>query len=90
MSRWRNCSYSSREGKRAVLPDNSINIPAWTRLDLAARYSATLAGVATVWQLGVDNVADHRAWREAPYQFSHVYLFPLSPRTWRASVQAGF
>ena len=38
--------------------------------------------------VGIDNVADTRAWKESPYQFGHAYLFPLAPRTWRVSVQA--
>jgi len=39
------------------------------------------------WRVGVDNVTDHRAWRESPYQFDHAYLFPLAPRTWRTQLQ---
>ena len=29
------------------------------------------------WRVGVDNLFDRRAWRESPYQYGHVYLFPL-------------
>lgn len=76
------------EGSRYVLPDNSITIPAWTRLDAGLKYRTRIDGFATLWRLGVTNLADHRAWRESPYQFSHAYLFPLEQRTWRASVQA--
>jgi iron complex outermembrane receptor protein len=36
----------------------------------------------------VDNASDRRAWQESPYQFSHVYLYPMAPRTWRLSLQA--
>jgi iron complex outermembrane receptor protein len=75
------------EGPRQVLPDNSIELPSWTRLDLAARWATSLAERAVVWRLGVDNALDARAWRESPYQYGHVYLFPLQPRSWRASVQ---
>jgi iron complex outermembrane receptor protein len=78
------------ESSREVLPDNSVEIPAWTRLDLAARWRSALGGLQQVWRLGVDNATDRRAWREAPYQFGHAYLFPLAPRTWRASVTAAF
>jgi len=76
------------ESSRVVLPyDNSITIPAWTTLDLGTRWSLrTSAGVLT-WRVGVDNVTDHRAWRESPYQFDHAYLFPLAPRTWRTQLQ---
>ena len=76
------------EGDRMVLPDNSVSIPAWTRLDVGAR-ATTRVGTATLtWRAGIDNVTDRRAWKEAPYQFGHSYLFPMSPRTWRLSLQA--
>jgi len=76
------------EGDREVLPDNSVSIPAWTRLDLAARYTHALGGSTLTWRLGVDNAANRRAWREAPYQYDHAYLFPLETRTWKISVDA--
>jgi iron complex outermembrane receptor protein len=80
------------DGSRFVLPDdNSVSIPAWTRLDLAARLEQRVAdGTTLTWRLGVDNATDKRAWREAPFQFNHAYLYPLAPRTWRASLQAAF
>jgi iron complex outermembrane receptor protein len=76
------------EGRRMVLPDNSASIPGWTRVDAAARYETRTAGVRWTWRAGIDNLFDKRAWRESPYQFSHVYLYPLAPRTLRLSVQA--
>lgn len=77
------------EGERAVLPDNSLRIPGWTRLDAGARYEQALAGGQLLtWRLGVDNLADRRAWKESPYQYGHVYLYPLAPRTFRVSVEA--
>jgi iron complex outermembrane receptor protein len=76
------------ESERQVLPDNSAQIPGWTRFDADARYETKVAGVNWTWRAGVDNLFDKRAWRESPYQFSHVYLFPLAPRTFRVSVQA--
>lgn len=75
------------EGKRMVLPDNSLSIPSWTRLDLGARYEQSIGRQLLIWRVGVDNVTDRRAWRESPYQYSHVYLYPLANRTWRASVE---
>lgn len=80
------------EGRRALLPAaNSPTIGAWTRVDLGMRMEQRLGDdLALTWQLGVDNVADRRAWKEAPYQFGHAYLFPLAPRTWRAGLQATF
>jgi iron complex outermembrane receptor protein len=78
----------SHEGRRNVLPDGSITLPAWTRFDAALRYDTKLGGVATSWTLGIENVADKRYWKESPYQFGHVYLFPGAPRTLRLAVSA--
>ena len=79
------------ESNRVVLPyDDSVRIPGWTRLDLGARWRHVVSGTTFTWRVGVDNATDRRAWKESPYQFGHVYLYPLAPRTWRASVQAGF
>lgn len=75
-----------REGRRAALPDNSVWLPAWTRLDLSARYVTHLQGQTWTAVLGVDNATDAKAWREAPNSFGHVYLFPLAPRTFNARI----
>lgn len=75
------------EGARTVLPDASLSIPAWTRLDAGLRYEQTRGKQLLVWRAGVDNLTDKRAWRESPYQYGHAYLYPLAPRTWRASVE---
>jgi|CXWL01.1.fsa_nt_gi iron complex outermembrane receptor protein len=81
----------SAESNRVVLPyDESVTIPGWARLDLGARWRQALGAGTLVWRLGVDNATQRRAWKESPYQFGHVYLYPLAPRTWRASVQASF
>ena len=83
--------FVTHEGERMVLPDNSIATPGWTKLDLGLRYSQKLAGKQLlVWRAGIDNLADRRAWKEAPYQYEHAYLYPLAPRTFHASVQASF
>lgn len=81
------------EGNRAALPDNSATIPAWTRLDLTARWRQPLesaGGTQLTWRLGIDNATNTRAWQEAPYQFGHAYLFPTAPRTVRLSLHAAF
>ncbi|MEF7617423.1 TonB-dependent siderophore receptor [Aquincola sp. MAHUQ-54] len=75
------------EGDRMVLADNSARIPGWTTVNLGARYVQRLAASQLTWRLGVDNVGDRGAWRESPFQYGHVYLYPLAPRTFRASVQ---
>ncbi len=79
------------ESDRVVLPyDPTVRIRGWSRLDLGARWRTMLADTAVTWRLGVDNATDRKAWKESPYQFSHVYLYPLTPRTWRASAEAAF
>ncbi len=81
--------FVSHEGQRMVLPDNSIATPGWTRLDIGARYSHRLHGHRLVWRAGIDNLANARAWKEAPYQYGHAYLYPLTPRGAHVSVQVG-
>lgn len=79
------------ESDRVVLPyDQSARIPGWSRVDLGARWRQGVGSSTLVWRVGLDNATDRRAWKEAPYQFGHVYLYPLAPRTWRASLQASF
>ncbi|MFL6700423.1 MAG: TonB-dependent siderophore receptor [Vitreoscilla sp.] len=78
------------EGGREVLPDNSVQIPGWTSYGLGARYTQPVGNSTLVWRAGVDNLFDRRAWREAPYQYEHAYLFPLAPRTFHASLEAKF
>ncbi|MBQ0961717.1 TonB-dependent receptor [Ideonella sp. 4Y11] len=77
----------SHEGPRYVLPDNSIESGAWTTVGLNARYAWREGGRDWIARLGVDNLFDRRAWQETPFQFGHAYLYPLAPRTWRASIQ---
>jgi len=76
----------SYEGRRNVLPDGSVTLPSWTRVDAVLRYDTKVRGVNTSWTLAVDNLFDRRYWKESPYQFSHVYLFPGAPRTLRLGV----
>ena len=77
----------TRQGSRMVLPDNSATIPGYARVDAGLRYETRLADAQTTWRAGIDNLFDKRAWRESPYQFGHVYLYPLAPRSLRLSVQ---
>lgn len=75
------------EGRRAVLPDNSVFIPGWTRVDAGAEYRQKAGDTTLTWSAGISNLFDRRAWRESPFQYSHAYLYPLAPRTWRLAVQ---
>jgi len=74
------------EGNRAILADESFMLPAWTRFDAALRYDRQIGNAVTTWIAGIDNVTNRRYWRESPFQFSHVYLYPGAPRTVRLSV----
>ena len=78
---------ATHESQRMVLPDNSVSIPGYTRVDAAVRFENKWASQLWTWRAGVDNLFDKRAWRESPYQFGHAYLYPLAPRTLRLSVQ---
>jgi iron complex outermembrane receptor protein len=80
----------SHEGGRTVVPNGTITLPAWTTLDASVAYRTNLSGKPATWRLGVNNLADKRYFKESPYQYSHVYLFPGAPRTWRVSLDAGF
>lgn len=77
-----------RQGARMATPDNSARIPAWTRLDVGVKLQQQVAATQLTWRAGIDNLTDTRAWKEAPYQFGHAYLFPLAPRSLRISLQA--
>ena len=78
----------SAEGRRPATPDGSIQLPAWARVDAAVEYSTQTSGHPLQWRLGIDNIANRRYWREAPYQFGHIYLYPGAPRTLRLSLTA--
>ena len=80
--------FVTHEGNRAVLADNSQLLPAWTRLDAVLRYDRQVGNAMTTWIVGVDNVTGRRYWRESPFQFSHVYLYPGAPRTMRVMFSA--
>lgn len=75
------------EGERMVLQDNSLRLPSWTRLDVALAHRHQAGTTTLTWRAGIDNLTDRRAWRESPFQFDHVYLYPLAGRTWRLSLQ---
>ncbi|HVZ43725.1 MAG TPA: TonB-dependent siderophore receptor [Ramlibacter sp.] len=78
----------SHEGERNVLSDGSLSIPSWTRMDAALRYKRRIGAVDTTWTVGVTNVFDSRYWRESPFEFGHVYLYPGQPRTFRIGLTA--
>ncbi len=80
-------AHLSHEGARNVLPDGSITLPAWTRVDAGLSYGHKLAGAQATWTLGIDNLFNKQFFKESPYQFGHVYLFPQQARTVRAGLK---
>lgn len=83
-------AHLSHEGRRAVLPDGSLQLPAWTRIDASLRYETLLQGRPASWTLSIDNLLDRRFFKESPFQYGHVYLFPAAPRTLRLALQTNF
>lgn len=81
-------AHVSHEGRRNVLDDGSIQLPSWTRTDIASSYAHKVGGTNLTWSLAVRNVFDRRAWKESPTQFGHVYLFPMEARTVLLSLMA--
>jgi iron complex outermembrane receptor protein len=75
------------EGPRTVDAVNDVRIPAWTRLDAGLALAQNFGSKDVVWRLGVTNLLDTKAWREAPSQFDHIYLIPMAARTFTASAQ---
>lgn len=80
------------EGARWVDTANTVRLPSWTRLDLGLRAVQPLADQRSItWRVGVNNVLNKRAWREAPSMFGgHTYLFQMAGRTVTASAQIDF
>lgn len=76
-------------GKQAVNVANTLEIPAWTRFDLGARYVLVAADKPVTLRFGVDNVANKRFWASAFDVFSAA-LLQGQPRTFRASASIDF
>lgn len=80
----------SAEGPRNVVPDGSVRLPTWMRVDAGASYETQRFGSRMLWTVSVDNLFDRRFFQESPYAFGHIYLYPGAPRTWRVGLQAWF
>jgi iron complex outermembrane receptor protein len=79
------------ESDRTLLPDDSTQrIPGYAVFGLNGQWLQRTGNATLTWRAGIDNLFDRQAWKEAPYQYGHVYLFPLPGRTARISVQAGW
>jgi iron complex outermembrane receptor protein len=76
----------SAQGERFVLPDNSLKLPAWQRVDVRVEHRHRLGGQTLNWTAGIDNLLDQRRFQESPYQFGHSYLFTAAPRSLRLNM----
>lgn len=65
-------AYVQRRGSQYVNIDNTGKIPAWTRLDLGARYATRIADHNVVWRAGVDNVTDKKYWSTVGNDFGQI------------------
>lgn len=76
--------YSS---SRAFNADNTIRLPAWTRVDLGARYAMRVSGHDVTLRAVVENVANRHYWDVQPAYQTVTYA---SPRTFRLSASIAF
>jgi iron complex outermembrane recepter protein len=83
-------AHVSHEDKRAVLADNSIQLPSWTRLDLGLRYEQPIVSTKVTWTFAIDNALNKRYFKESPTQFNHVYLMTGAARTLRLAMQVNY
>jgi iron complex outermembrane receptor protein len=76
------------ESDRTLQPGQpDLKTPGYAVVGLNAQWLQRASDATLTWRLGIDNLFDKQAWKESPYQFGHVYLFPLPGRTARASLQ---
>ncbi len=82
----------SAVGDRTVLPDDdATRIPGYAVTGLTAQWVQHAdASTTLTWRAGIDNLFDKQAWKESPYEFAHVYLFPLPGRMARVSLQVNW
>lgn len=74
-------------GHKTVLPDGSVNLPAYWQWDTSVRYERTVEGLHWAWRAGIDNLTGRTYWREAPTaSWGSTYLFPAQARSARLGV----
>ena len=69
---------------------NTLELPAWSRFDLGARYVTAVAGRALTLRARVDNVADRSYWASAGGYPGANYLVLGAPRTFALSATVDF
>jgi iron complex outermembrane recepter protein len=83
---WQLSAHVSHEGRRAILPDNSLLLPAWTRVDASLAWQQRAFGRQSTLRLSINHLLGKRYFQESPHQFGHAYLFPAAPRSLRVSL----
>ncbi|RYY28529.1 MAG: TonB-dependent receptor [Sphingomonadales bacterium] len=73
-------------GKQYFDQANAMQLDAWTRFDLGARYVVAAAGAPITLRLNVDNVANKSFWSSS----LGGYLVQALPRTFKASATIDF
>ena len=76
--------YASSQAFNAA---NTVQVPAWTRIDAGARYATTVDGRPVVLRASVENVANRRYWDTVPAFQVVTYA---APRTVLLSASVGF
>lgn len=69
---------------------NTLKVPAWTRLDLGARYLVEIGGRAVTIRARVDNVTNRNYWASAGGFPGFGYLVAGAPRTFTLSASVDF
>lgn len=83
-------AHLSHEGRRSVLPDASVQLPSWTRFDASLRYQTRIQNHPATLTLAVENLFGREYFKESPFQYDHIYLFPAAPRSLRLALEARF
>ena len=76
-------------GKKAFDAENTVFVPKYHLVNLAAAYSTRIGGVATTLRAGIDNAFDKFYWRDVTPDLGG-YLIPGASRTGRISAQFDF
>ncbi len=74
-------------GKQWADTGNTLEMPAWHRFDLNARYATTIASTPVTFNLYVENLTDRQYWSGL---FTSGYLMPAAPRTVRLAATFEF
>jgi iron complex outermembrane receptor protein len=76
--------------KQYVDSANTQGIPAWTRLDVGARYTTDIGGKAVTLRGGIQNLANRSYWESAGGSSALGYLVQNAPRTFITSASIDF